>query len=115
MQVRPLFGAMHLVFLVHQHERREEDELDSDDQGEELERIRIECWNLNDLLGVHNNPNGEEEELGKDEAKASEEPGDGTPHTLSRRLLDEHLLFELRDGRYIPFGRRGDGWLRKTM
>ena len=52
------------------------------------------------------------EELHKNEAKASEEPGDRSAHALSLRLLGEHLLFELRDGRYIPFGRRGDGRLR---
>ena len=111
-QVRPLFGAMHLEFLVHQYERREKYEFDSEDQGEELKRIRIEWWNSNDLLGVHDDPSGEEEKLDKDEAKAAEEPGDDTAHALSRRLLDEYLLFELRDGRYIPFGRRGDGRLR---
>jgi hypothetical protein len=111
-QVRPLFGATHLVFLVHQHECGEEDELDSDDQGEERKRIRIEPWNPSDHPAVHGHPSGDEQELDKDEAEASEKPGDGAAHVLGCGSLREHLLLKLGDGRYVPLSRGGHGWLR---
>jgi len=111
-QVRPLFGATNLVFLVHQHECGEEDELDSDDQGEERKRIRIEPWNPSDHPGVHPDPSGDEQELDKDEAKASEKPGDGAADMLGYGSLREHLLLKLGDGSYIPLSRGSDGRLR---
>ena len=107
-QVRPLFGAVHLVFLVDENACGQENEFDSHNQGQKRKRIWIERLQPSDPLGVQDDPSNNEEDLGKNEAKASEEAGNATTPSLSPGLLSEQLLFKLCYRLDVPLGGRGD-------
>jgi hypothetical protein len=65
-----------------------------------------------DPLGVQDNPSNNEEDLGNNEAKASEEAGNVTTPSLSPGLLSDQLLLKLCYRLDVPLGRRGDGGVR---
>ncbi len=111
-QMRPLFSAAHLVFLVDENACGQEDEFDSHNQGQERKRIWIERLQPSDPLGIQDNPGDNEEDLSNNETKASEEAGNATTPPLSPRLLSEQLLLKMCYRLDVPFGCRGDGGVR---
>jgi hypothetical protein len=111
-QVRPLFSAAHLVFLVDEHACGQENEFDSHNQRQERKRIWIERLQPSDPPGVPYDPSDNEEDLSNNEAKASEEAGNATTPSLSRGLLSDQLLLKLCYRLDVTLGRRGDGGVR---
>ena len=111
-QVRPLLSAAHLVFLVDENTCGQEDEFDSHNQGQERKRVWIERLQPSDPLGVQDNPSDNEEDLGNNEAKASEKAGNATTPSLSPGLLSEQLLLKLCYRLDVPLGGRGDRGVR---
>ena len=111
-QVRPLFSAVHLMFLVDENACGQENEFDSHNQGQERKRIWIERLQPSDPLGVQDNPSNNEKDLGNNEAKASEEVGNATTPSLSPGLMGDQLLLKLCCRLDVPLGRRGDRGVR---
>jgi hypothetical protein len=62
--------------------------------------------------GVQDDPGDDEEDLGSNETRASEEVGNATAPSLSPGLLSDQLLLEMRYRLDVPFGRRNDGGLK---
>ena len=107
-QVRPLFSAAHLVFLVDENTCGQEDEFDSHNQGQERKRVWIERLQPSGTPGVPYDPSDNKEDLGDNEAKASEETGNATTPLLSPGLLSEQLLLKMCNRLDVPLGGRGD-------
>ena len=111
-QVRPLFSAAHLVFLVDENACGQEDEFDSHNQGQERERIWIERLKPSDTPGVQDNPSDNEEDLSNNEAKASEEAGNATTPSLSPGFLSDQLMLKMCYRLDFSLVGRGDGGVR---
>jgi len=111
-QVPPLFGTTHLVFLVNENERRKENEFNSHNQGQKRKRIRIERSKPRGAYSIQDNPSNDEEDLSSNKARASKEASHAAAPSFRLGTVGDQLLLELGDRFNVPLGCCGDGGLR---